>query len=98
MACWDPAQNRVPGLVAWSKELPTSVDYRAFCHETEDPEKVRRAVRNAAHADSATVEETPVEGAHGNRVLILETTVKSANTVTPWLVGTAAWTVFKPQS
>jgi phthalate 4,5-dioxygenase len=35
LACWDPAQNRVPGIVAWSKELPSSEDYRAYTKETE---------------------------------------------------------------
>jgi len=34
MACWDPSENEVPGLVAWSKELPGTEDYRAYCHET----------------------------------------------------------------
>jgi hypothetical protein len=27
--------NGVPGIVAWSKELPVSVDYRAYCQERE---------------------------------------------------------------
>ena len=51
---------------------------RAFAHETEDREKVRRAVRSAAHDARVALEETEAEGAHGNRVLILEGSVKSA--------------------
>ena len=35
LACWDPARNRVPGIVAWSRELLASEDYRAHCKETE---------------------------------------------------------------
>jgi hypothetical protein len=41
LACWDPAQNRVPGIVAWSRELPATEDYRAYTHDTV------RAVTNA---------------------------------------------------
>ncbi|MFA5860660.1 MAG: RNA-binding domain-containing protein, partial [Candidatus Thermoplasmatota archaeon] len=51
---------------------------RAFAHETEDVEKVRQALRNAAHVTSVPIEETVADGSHGNRIRILEATVKSA--------------------
>ncbi|HEX2021772.1 MAG TPA: RNA-binding domain-containing protein [Candidatus Thermoplasmatota archaeon] len=50
---------------------------RAFAHETEDPERVRQALRHAAQAD-LPLEETDVEGGHKNRVRILEGEVRSA--------------------
>lgn len=50
---------------------------RAFAHETEDPDRVRRALLNAAHA-KVEPEETLVEGSHGNQIRILEADVKSA--------------------
>jgi hypothetical protein len=31
----DPLQNRIPSIVAWSRELPAEADYRAYCRETE---------------------------------------------------------------
>jgi RNA-binding protein len=51
---------------------------RAFCHATEDPEKVRAAVRNASHDAKLAVEETVVEGSHGNRIGILEGSAKGS--------------------
>ena len=54
------------------------VQLRAFAHETEDPAKVKAALQNASHDGKAAVSETKVEGSHGNRILILETDVKSA--------------------
>ena len=53
---------------------------RAFAHATEDPEKVRRALLRAAHAEPGKldVEQTPVEGANGNRIFILEAEQRSA--------------------
>lgn len=53
------------------------VHLRAFAHETEDPSKVRAALLAAAHDARAQVEETRVEGSHGNRILILEADVRS---------------------
>jgi phenylpropionate dioxygenase-like ring-hydroxylating dioxygenase large terminal subunit len=35
LACWEASENRAPAIVAWSRELPASVDYRAYCKETE---------------------------------------------------------------
>lgn len=54
------------------------VHFRAFAHETEDPAKVKAALVHAAHDERMPVSETKVEGSHGNRILILETDVKSA--------------------
>lgn len=51
---------------------------RAFAHETEDVEKVRQALRNVAHVPDIALEETQVEGSHGNTIRILEAMVKSA--------------------
>lgn len=53
---------------------------RAFAHATEDPEKVRRALRQAAHdeAGKLPVEETVVDGANGNRIVILEAEQRSS--------------------
>ncbi len=50
---------------------------RAFAHETEDPERVRAALRHAAQGDVA-LQETAADGSHGNRILILEGELKSA--------------------
>lgn len=52
---------------------------RTFSHETEDPGRVRVALRNVAGVDKLDVDETKVEGSHGNRILILEAQVKSAS-------------------
>lgn len=54
------------------------VQLRAFAHATEDPEKVRLAMRTVAGEDKVAFEEAPVEGSHGNRILILEADVRSA--------------------
>jgi phenylpropionate dioxygenase-like ring-hydroxylating dioxygenase large terminal subunit len=35
LACWDPSENEVPGVVSWTRELPGSVDYRAYTREDE---------------------------------------------------------------
>lgn len=51
---------------------------RAFAHETEDPAKVRAALDRAAAGAEVAWTETPVEGSHKNRILILEGDVKSA--------------------
>jgi len=51
---------------------------RTFVHETEDPDRVRRALRHAAHARDVEPEETVAEGSHGNRIRILEAEVRSA--------------------
>ena len=53
---------------------------RAFAHETEDPEKVRQALRNVAQGAAVELEETKAEGSHGNRILILEVQAKSGQT------------------
>lgn len=50
---------------------------RAFAHETEDPARVRQALDHAVDG-AGTWTETPVEGSHKNRILILEGEVKSA--------------------
>lgn len=54
------------------------VQLRAFAHATEDPEKVRLAMRTAACDGKVAFEESSVEGSHGNRILILEADVRSA--------------------
>lgn len=53
---------------------------RAFAHETEDPEKVRVAMRHAVGVDAKDLdfEETEVEGSHKNRIRILEAEVRGA--------------------
>lgn len=53
------------------------VHLRTFAHETEDLPRVVKAVRQAAQ-DEVPVQETYVEGSHGNRIVILEADVKSA--------------------
>lgn len=53
---------------------------RAFAHETEDPERVRAALRNIVQGAPLDLEETTAEGAHGNRVLILEAQAKAGQT------------------
>ncbi|HVM45911.1 MAG TPA: RNA-binding domain-containing protein [Candidatus Thermoplasmatota archaeon] len=53
------------------------VHFRAFAHETEDEGKVRAALLHAAQDARASVQETRVDGSHGNRILILETDVRS---------------------
>ena len=52
--------------------------FRAFAHETDDPEKVRRALRHAIHDDRVALEESFAEGQNGNRILILDADAKSA--------------------
>jgi len=54
---------------------------RAFAHETEDPARVKTALRFAAHDERVALEETHVEGSHGNKIVILETEVKAAPAV-----------------
>lgn len=54
------------------------IHLRTFCHASEDAEKVRKALRSVAHAESLDIDETPVEGSHKNRILILEAQTKSA--------------------
>jgi len=56
------------------------VALRAFAHATEDPEKVRLALRVAAGDDARklALDETQVEGSHGNPILILEAQQTSA--------------------
>lgn len=53
---------------------------RAFAHATEDPERVKLAMRHAAgdEAGKLGVEETRVEGSHGNPILILDAQQTSA--------------------
>ena len=51
---------------------------RTFAHGTEDPEKVRRAMAVIASDEKLSPAETPVEGSHGNRIVILEIEVRSA--------------------
>ena len=50
---------------------------RAFAHETEDPGKVRQALATAAQGAEVAWSETPVEGSHKNRILILEGELRS---------------------
>jgi RNA binding exosome subunit len=57
------------------------VHLRAFAHETEAPERVLAALRTAAQDEDAQIQETRVEGSHGNRILILDGEVKSAPSV-----------------
>lgn len=52
--------------------------FRTFAHETEDPEKVKAALRHAAHVEALAPQETRVEGSHKNRILFLEAEVRSA--------------------
>ena len=54
------------------------VHLRAFAHETEDPERVREAVRRAAQSEKQELGETQVEGSHKNRIRILEADLKNA--------------------
>ena len=51
---------------------------RAFAHETEDPARVKTALRTAAQDDAAKIEETHVEGSHGNKIILLDGEVKNA--------------------
>ena len=64
--------------------------YRAFAHETEDRERVRKAVLHAAHAEKAVaLDETEVEGSHKNRILILEAEVTGAPAAKRMFAGLA---------
>lgn len=54
---------------------------RTFAHETEDPQKVRRALDNAVQGAEVAWTETNAEGGHRNRILILDGEVKSAPAV-----------------
>lgn len=47
------------------------VHLRAFAHETEDPQKVAHALREAARGE-VEIKETYAEGGHGNRIIIME--------------------------
>lgn len=51
------------------------VHFRAFAHATEDPEKVKQAIREAAGV-KAEIRETIVEGSHKNEIRILEAELK----------------------
>jgi RNA binding exosome subunit len=48
---------------------------RAFCHATEDLEKVKRALRNTI--GDAEIQVTQIEGHHGNPITIVEASVES---------------------
>lgn len=54
---------------------------RAFAHETEDPARVKAALRLASQDERIQPKETFADGSHGNRILILESEVKSAPAV-----------------
>src|SRR5438067_7078311 len=51
---------------------------RAFSHETEDRAKVVAALRHVASDPELEPEATSVEGSHGNKIVILEREVRSA--------------------
>jgi hypothetical protein len=42
----DPSLNEVPGIVAWTRQLPGSTDYRAYAKDTE------RAVTASGRAEA----------------------------------------------
>ena len=52
------------------------VNFRTFAHATEDLEKVNAALRFVSGDVAAT--ETPVEGSHGNPIVIVEATLSRA--------------------
>lgn len=54
---------------------------RAFAHETEEPDRVRAALRQAAQSADLALQETEVEGGHKNRIRILEGEVRSSPVV-----------------
>jgi RNA binding exosome subunit len=51
-----------------------NVHFRAFCHATEDEDKVTQALKFVSGADEVTREMT--EGYHGNPIVVLEVFIK----------------------
>ena len=56
-----------------------NLTFRAFIHATEDPEKVRVAVRFVS--GRSAMEESRSEGVHGNPIAVVESTVKKAKEI-----------------
>jgi RNA binding exosome subunit len=57
-----------------------ALHFRAYCHETEDPEKVLQAFSFVTGEDADVATEQS-EGHHGNRILVLEAHLKTKREV-----------------
>lgn len=64
---------KCPGIFGRRMGL-LALHFRAFCHETEEPERVHQAFSFVTGGAEVEVEET--EGHHGNRIIILESHIK----------------------
>jgi RNA binding exosome subunit len=51
-----------------------ALHFRTYCHETEDPAKVRQAV--SFITGGGEVEEHSTEGHHGNRIVVMESHIR----------------------
>jgi len=47
------------------------IEFKAFCHQTEDPEKVIQSMENVAQHE-LEIESEEAEGYYGNKILIFE--------------------------
>lgn len=61
-----------------------SVVFRTFSYATEDEEKVRTALRNAAGMPEAKPTETMSEGHHGAPIIIMELVLKRRGDLLAW--------------
>lgn len=50
------------------------IEFKAFCHATEDPDKVISAMENAAQHE-LEIESDEAEGYYGNQIIILESQI-----------------------
>ncbi len=51
------------------------VEFKTYCHATEDPEKVESALENIAGED-IEIDYSKAEGYYGNRIIILESKIE----------------------
>jgi RNA binding exosome subunit len=56
------------------------VDLRTFCYETEDEQRVERALRHFL-PDEFDIERSETEGHHGDRIVVLSARVENADDV-----------------
>lgn len=66
------------------KRAYTKLYARALCHATEDPDKVKRAMANA-FGNHAEIKVSETEGVHGNKIIVLETSLESADQIADFI-------------
>jgi len=57
------------------------VDLRTFCYDTEDEQRVERALRHFLPADDIEIERAESEGHHGDRIVVFSVRVERASEI-----------------